>query len=73
MSVNLHCIYSLRISHLTQGADMQLKLFSRRITREVDSFEKCGCVRDMVIDISLFSSLLPLDMMDEHDVVFSVL
>jgi hypothetical protein len=26
----------------------------------------------MVIDISLFSSLFPLVMMDEHDVVFAV-
>jgi len=52
---------------------MQLKLFTRSITQEVDCFEKCGCVCGMVIDISLFSSLLPLDMMDEHDMVFTVL
>jgi hypothetical protein len=59
--------------YLTQGADIKLKLFSRTLIWEADSFEKCGCVCGMVIDISLFSSLLPLDMMDEHDMVFTVL
>jgi len=58
---------------MTRGLDMQLKLFSRSLTWEIDSFEKCGCVCGMVIDISLFSSLLPLDMMDKHDMVFTVL
>jgi len=52
---------------------VRLILFSRSFSREVDSFEKCGCVCSMVIDISLFSSLVPLDMMDEHDMVFTVL
>lgn len=51
---------------------MQLKLFSRSSTWEVDSFEKRGCVCGMVIDISFFSSLLPLDVVDEHDMVFTV-
>lgn len=52
---------------------MQLKLFSRSLTWEVDSFEKCGRVCGMVIDIILFSFLLPLDVLDEHDMVFTVL